>query len=346
MKFAIGITIILLLLTACSTEDTTVIGGAFALTGMASTWGEAEMNGAQLAIEESGKDITFVVEDIGDTNIKALSAVNKLITLDKPDIIIGATWLDTFGGAAPLADQYDTIMITPSASITALKNEHEYPNIFSTYYRSESEAEAVAQEITGNVVLVLDNDPFFQDLSTVFKQVAEGYEIIILDEFDITPGETDFRTILLKIKQLQPEAIYWGLSEEKSILAFLKQKKELDINTEIYTTTAMVELAEKEKGLFEGMYIATHANVNTEFSKKYKERFGKDPVFSASNAYDATKIALEALQNTDGQTNTMQEYLLINEFDTITFGKVKFDELGGLTGGGFVVKVIHDGKLE
>jgi len=333
----------LLLLTACSTEDTTVIGGAFALTGMAATWGEAEMNGAQLAIEESGKDITFIVEDIGDTNVKALSAVNKLITIDKADIIIGTTWLDTFGAAAPLSDQYNKIMITPSASITALKKEHNYPNIFSTYYRSESEAKAVAQAINGKVILVLDNDPFFQALSTAFKEIAEENKIHIIKEFDITPGETDFRTILLKIKQLQPNAIYWGLSEENSILAFLKQKKELGVNTEIYTTTAMVELADNE--LFEGVHISTHPDVDAEFSKKYKQRFGKDPVFSASNAYDATKIALDALENTGSTTEAMREYLVQNEFDTITFGKAKFDEIGGLTGGGFLVKVIRNGEL-
>jgi len=64
-------------------------------------------------------------------------------------------------------------MITPSASISAVKNEVDYANVFSTYYRPDNEAKAIAKALTGNkrVVLFLDDDPFFQDLSGHFKKI-------------------------------------------------------------------------------------------------------------------------------------------------------------------------------
>ena len=34
-----------------------------------------------------------------------------------------------------------------------------------------------------------------------------------------------------------------------------------------------------------------------------------------------------------------------SEFDTVTFGKIKFDELGGISGGGFIFKKVDNGKI-
>ena len=165
-------------------EDKIKIGGAFGLTGYASQWGEADLNGAKLAIEEfnekggiNGKKIELITEDIQSDGVKTVNAVNKLITIDDVDFIIGPTWLDSYGGAAPLAEDYDKLMITPSASITAIKSNKNYKNVFSTWFRGDKESESLVNFLEKKkikkIVLCFGNDPFWQDISLGIKEFSK-----------------------------------------------------------------------------------------------------------------------------------------------------------------------------
>ena len=82
-----------------------------------------------------------------------------------------------------------------------------------------------------------------------------------------------------------------------------------------------------------------------DFEGRYKERFGKESLFSASNSYDATMMVLEALNEGKNTGPEIQTFLKEGTFNTVTFGQVKFDEIGGVQGGRFVIKKVEDGKV-
>ena len=131
------------------------IGGAFALTGFASEWGAVERNGAILAIEEinaqggiNGREVKLIVEDTLSDGKGAINAVQKLINIDNVEVIVGPSWLDSFGGAAPIADENNIVFMTPSASIDAIKSEHSYDYVFSTWYRTDKESEELAKHLS------------------------------------------------------------------------------------------------------------------------------------------------------------------------------------------------------
>ena len=112
------------------------IGGAFGLTGDAAAYGEAEMNATQLEIDEvnthggvNGRPLSLVIEDTGSDSNKTVSAVTKLLSIDGVSGVI-ETWADTYGGANPLFDQYNVVMISPSASITGIESGKIYKNAF------------------------------------------------------------------------------------------------------------------------------------------------------------------------------------------------------------------------
>src|SRR3989338_7543873 len=145
------------------------IGGAFALSGFASQWGEADRNGAMLAIEESnqtgginGKRVEMIIEDTASDNTKTVFAVHKLVDVDGVQIILGPTWLDFFGGATPLAKEKQVILVTPSGAISAIKELEDYQYVFSTWYRSDYETRDLAQYLADNnqkrVALFFTND--------------------------------------------------------------------------------------------------------------------------------------------------------------------------------------------
>ncbi|MFH1358263.1 MAG: ABC transporter substrate-binding protein [archaeon] len=333
-------------------EDVIKIGGAFGLTGFANTWGEADRNGALLAIEEinelggvNGKKVKLIIEDTKSEQKDTLSAVTKLIEVDNVDVIIGPTWMDTFLGPAPLSNTKNIIMMEPSAAVTAVKSEENYKNIFVTWYRSDAELQILPKYISenniNNIVIIRSNDIFWEDTVFNLRKGSEKYEIQILAEYKINPTDTDLRTPITKAKEKNPDAIFFGFNSEQNLAGFLKQRQEIYPKSELITTESIEEFLEKKdfKPLLTNLRFIAPKILESNFNEEYKDRFKIDPIYSASNSYDATRIILQAIEQTDStNTDDLREYIKNNEFNTVTFGKTRFDEIGGVIGGEFVIK--------
>ncbi|MBR9705148.1 ABC transporter substrate-binding protein [Candidatus Pacearchaeota archaeon] len=331
-------------------DDVIKIGGAFGLTGVSSLSGESELNGVRLAISEYnerggvlGKKVELVVEDCQSDNVKTLSCVNKLINFDNVDVILGPTWLDSYGGAAPLADKHDILMMTPSASLWSIKQEKNYKNIYSTWYSTKEEAKALVDHLSDSgqkrVVLFFETDPFWQDL--VDKIEMEEGDLKIIKNFKVSPNDHDFKTELIQIKKLNPDVVVFGLNTEGNQLIFLRQRNELYPESVLYSTEFFEGFMKKKeyKSLINDIYIVSPKDADLDFSFKYEEKYSKKPVLSAPTSYDATNIILKAISET-GSTDAsdLRDYINNNEFDSVTFGKIRFDDIGGVSGGEFVIK--------
>ncbi len=334
-------------------KETIKLGGAFGLTGFSSTWGEADKNGALLAIEEAntsggigGKQIELIVEDTQSDNAKTLSAVTKLIEVDRVNAIIGPTWLDSYGSASPLADEKNVVMISPSAAITAVQGEKTFKNVFATWYRSDAELQQFPKYLfetnIKSIVIIVSNDSFWSDALNNLKKGALGNNVKILEEMKVDPESSDVRTIVTKAKQLIPDGIFFGFSTEQNLSAFLKQKQQFYPEAKLFTTESIEEFIGKQdftEYLNKTRFIAPNI-LQTDFNERYQKRFKITTAYSASNSYDATNMIIEAMRQGNMPTGSIRNYLLNTEFDTVTFGKVRFDGIGGVMGGTFVVKEI------
>ncbi len=330
------------------------IGTALALTGFASAWGEAEQNGIKLAIDEinakggiGGKKISVSTEDTGTHAEKTVTAVSKLINVDGIKYIIGPTWLDSYKGAAPFAAQKDIIMITPSGSATAVQTPDRHANVFSTWYKSDKEAESLAEYLSKNekkkVAIIMQNDSFWEDFTEYFSNKANALGLE-LSETKVGMDQIDFRTQLLKIKNTNPDAIVFGFSDEKSAVAFFKQKKNLLPEVPFYTSEWVGDYVVNKEyaGLFDRLTYIAPRLADPSFAAKYKSAYDVDPTFSASTAYDTVYVLAEAIRETDGSTKAVNDYLFTHEFDTVSFGKARFDELGGVIGGEFIFRTVEN----
>lgn len=335
-------------------KESIKIGGAFALTGFASTWGEADRNGAMLAVEEinknggiNGKPVEILIEDTMSDNLKTLSAVRKLIDIHRLNVIIGPTWMDSYGSPAPVAQHENIIIITPSGAITAIKSKENYKNVFSTWYRSDIQLQKLPKYFSETqnkkIALIISNDSFWDDAVSNFKSKTKENDIDIVAEYKINPSEKDLRTQIIKLKQINPDIVFFGFSSEQNLVAFLNQKKNLYPAAKLFTTESIEEFTKNKdiRDLLDGINYISPKILENGFYSKYKEKYGIEPIYSASNSYDAVNIILEAIKNENIDTNSIGKYLLNNKFKTITFGNVDFDDIGGVVGGNFVVKKIE-----
>lgn len=367
MKKIIGLAVVILVIIGivqlvqrdASAPENIRIGGAFALTGFASEWGNIELDAVTLAIEEinaeggiNGTSVELVVEDTASDNKQTASAVTKLIDVDGVVAVLGPTWLDTFGSATPLSDQYDTIILTPSASITAVQADTVHENVFDTFYRPDTQFQKLAHHAASRnikrITAVYALDPYFSEAVENIKKGSEEKGVEFLESFEVTDRETDFRTILTKIAQNKPDAIYFGFLSEKSLLSFLQQKQQLVPDVQLITGDFIEAFALKDEynELLQGTEYVSALPLPEEFKDRFEKRFGREAAFSAGTAYDATKILVEAVANTDASTQAIRDYLHSKTFESITFGTLEFNELGGVKQSDSQINKVVGKKLE
>ena len=114
------------------------IGAILPLTGDASIYGSALKEGLDLALEEIntkggiiGKKVVVIYEDSQADPKVAVSAINKLINIDKVKIILGEMFSSVTLAIAPIAQKSQVVLISPTVSAEAVPNVGDY--IFSIY---------------------------------------------------------------------------------------------------------------------------------------------------------------------------------------------------------------------
>lgn len=341
-----------------SGPETITIGGAFSFTGFSAEWGEPSRNGALLAVEEvnaaggiDGRPLRLIEEDTHGTEVGSTNAVRKLADVNRVTFVIGPTWLDGFGGPRPLTNDGKLLIIAPDSVAKGLQRDVRYPYIFSTWYEADKEMFALAQRMSRDhvrhVALFTAKDDFFTELNTDLAEHLLGLTSVPVESHEFPVGTNDFRTELAKAKNDGVEAIFFGFGDEKSLLPFLVQRKSLFPEAHLYASESIESFVKRPdyRELLEGVRFVSAAPIDESWQKKYQARFKSLPVLSASNSYDAVMILAQALRGGAKTTADVRDYFRTHQFDTITFGHVGFDELGGVNGGNFVIKEIKSGDV-
>lgn len=165
--------------------------------------------------------------------------------------------------------------------------------------------------------------------------------VIVAEEVTAT-DDSDFRTELIKIKNANPDVVLFGVTSKKANFALLKQRSEIYPDSTLYSTESFGSFVGQEEfqELLDDVHIISPEGVSPEFIEKYKERFGTEPIFSASNTYDATNMIIEATKAVGTDASKLREYLYNTEFDTVTFGAARFNSIGGVQGAKFMINQV------
>ncbi|MFA5838645.1 MAG: ABC transporter substrate-binding protein [Candidatus Paceibacterota bacterium] len=344
------------LITAPTEEETSPIkiGAAFPLTGDASIWGEVALNGIKLAVQEindeggiNNRKIELIMEDTRSTSKDSVSAVSKLQNIDKvKSILVG--WLDVYQGAESVLKP-NTLMISPDAGIEAVNGVKIHPNVFSTWYRTQPKSELAIKHMANSgakkLYIIAQNDSYYTTAVSYMEEAAKKYGIEIVGKDMLNPG-TDIQSILVKVADKKPDVVFVALYDEKENVGFLKKGKILlgskivvygdEFVQQNYTRT------DYNKDWFEGFYFYGPKIPNIKFFNKYKSVYNVDPVFGASTAYDSVYIIAKAVKD---NPSDLDLYMRKTKFDTVSYGTVTFDTIGGITTleNYFVMKQIKNG---
>jgi branched-chain amino acid transport system substrate-binding protein len=169
-------------------------------------------------------------------------------------------------------------------------------------------------------------------------------------------GQTDFSTIIQKIKSFQADWVYFA-DEGPETAPFVTQMKQAGLtigqNINFLGTDGEEDpsIIAKSQGAYDGAYAtnitADPAGVSSAASyvTAYKNEYGADSVSQAGpfygSAYEAAQVLLQAIANSPVKNgkisrNDVISHLASDTFNTI-FGSVKFNSKGDVQGGGIYV---------
>jgi branched-chain amino acid transport system substrate-binding protein len=345
----VALLVLMVVVSACgnqggSQEDTILIGVSGPISGTQAQYGEAFKNGAELAAKEindaggiDGKMVKIVMEDDKGEPNEAANVANKFATNKDILAVVGHFNSSATLAAAPIYNRNELVHISPASSAPNVTEAGEYTyrvittDAFQAAYLAEWSKELGYEK----VALIYEQSDFGLGLLDVYQSAAPEHGIEVVAAESYLPGSNEFSTILTKVKDKDPDAIFiGGFYNEAALIA--SQAKRLNLSVDYIGVDSLYSQALLELGgeAVEGFKLigffypgGSNERANA-FHEAYVEAYGKEPDTYAAYAYDATSILIEAIKQNGANREGVKEFLdQMEDFPGAT-GLLSFDENG------------------
>jgi branched-chain amino acid transport system substrate-binding protein len=290
------------------------IGFFGALTGPQATFALSGRNGARLAIDQLnaaggvlGKKLDLLVEDDHNDPSEAASAVSKLITRDHVVALIGENASSRSLAAAPIAQNYQVPMVSPSSTNVEVTKKGDY--IFRVCFIDSYQGKAVATfawqtlQAKTAALLVDAKSDYSVGLADAFRAAFTSLGGRIVAEVKYAEGDSDFSAQLTAIQSAAPDAVMIpGYYTDAGLIA--RQARSLGMKAILLGADGWdsPKLAEIGGAAVEGSYLSNHYSVDDPspavrtFVEDYRKIFGTAPDSIAALSYDAARLIADAMK--------------------------------------------------
>jgi branched-chain amino acid transport system substrate-binding protein len=357
----------LVLASGALAQEPIPIGYVGPLTGSVALLGNEALKGATLAIEQInaaggvlGRPLKIFAADNKCNPAEAVSATRKVITRDRVVASIGQLCSSATLAAMPIYEQEKIPLVVEASTnpqITVRAGVGGNKWVFRPNLPDDVNAIVFAKMIVDlggkNVSFLLTNDDWGRGVGTSFKEVVEkeGGKVVSQDFYE--EGETNFLSVLTKIKGLSPNAMLIAARTASGAL-IMKQYAELGLKVPVFNQGDMVneqfvKLVGKDlaKGILgsESWYPGVEDPINKKFEADYIARWGYDPIEPSAYGYVGVQLVAEAIRLAKAATpEAIRDGLTRVNLKTIA-GQVKFDEHNQAWTWVVVAKITDEGKI-
>ncbi|ALA93289.1 ABC-type branched-chain amino acid transport system, periplasmic component [Porphyromonas gingivalis AJW4] len=302
-------------------KEVVKIGVILPLTGDAASYGKALKGGLDLAISDE-KRIELVYEDSQGDPKTAVVGANKLLFVDKVDMIVGDMFSNTTLAIAPIVSKQNKLLLTPTASLSSLS---DIGTTFRLYPSEKEEAEVLQlffrRMFSGkkSAILVVNEAPMLK-VAEILNE-SNDKEIITYPR-DIV----DFSTIIEKLDKNIEVTFLIGYAEECAQIIKKSIQSHRKINfiglSTLYTPELVKLIGTPVKSLYlsaPSLPLDDSKPRIKEFQEKYFHKYHQDADIWAGYGYDAgeiVKIVLE--QAAQNKTTYIDEMYKVKNFIGVT----------------------------
>jgi branched-chain amino acid transport system substrate-binding protein len=298
-----------------SAQEAYKIGVILPLTGPTADYGSDFRAGAVLAEQAindnggiDGKKVQLVFGDSKNQAREGVAEFRRLSTVEGIPVII-STMTGVIQPQFSIARESGTPLVCVGATSVSIRKEGAEPNstIFSTYPLADDEERQIAEYAFSTLGLkeaavIYENSAYGKGLSSVFMEEFKKLGGEIVAEEVVETGGRDFRSQLTNIRAKNPPLIVtYAYYAEAGLI--VRQSAELGIKAQFMSHGAVQNAAFGEiAGPSAEGFIAGSPRVNEtlpmvqEFTKRYKEAYGKEPDLYGPYFYDAIHVIASAIQ--------------------------------------------------
>ena len=321
------------------------IAHAGPLTGSIAHQGKDDENGVALAVIQAnaqklvigGQRVRFVMaseDDQADPKIGTLVA-QKLVDA-KVAAVIGHL---NSGVSIPASDIYDRagIPMISGAATNPLLTERGMKTVFRTVGRDDQQGPAIALYIAKQmkarkVAIVDDKTAYGEGIAVEVEKALRAAGVPVVARERTTDKETDFKSILTRIKNKNADVVFHGGMDATGGL-MVKQARELGMKTQFAfgdgaCTDEMGQLAGSAgDGLACSQAGLPASAASKEFRDAFVPKYGETKLY-APFFYDAANVVIEAMKRADSVDPAKFGPEIYNVTMQGATGKIAFDAKG------------------
>jgi branched-chain amino acid transport system substrate-binding protein len=341
---------------------TVTIAHAGPLTGSIAHLGKDDENGVALAVQQAndrkitidGKPVTFkMMSEDDQADPKVGTTVAQKLVDAKVAAVIGHL---NSGVTIPASEIYGKagIPVISGSATNPTLTERGIKTVFRTVGRDDQQGPAIASYVANElkakkVAIIDDKTAYGEGLANEVEKTLKGSKVTIVGRERTTDKETDFKSILTKIKAKNPDVIFHG-GMDATGGPLVKQARELGIKAVFAfgdgaCTDQMGVLAgAAAEGLVCSQAGLPREAASKEFTDSFKAKYGEIKQY-APYFYDGTMAIIEAMKKANSTDPAKFAAEMFNVSFTGATGKVEFDAKGDRKDAEMTIFKLQNGKV-
>lgn len=342
---ALGATLVL---TSACGDGTATIGVIVPETGGYASYGTSLRKGIEVAAEQLAATPSFSMElDLRYYNsasdpAKAAELLEKAYR-DGANVVIGGATSDEALRMTGVADKFDRILVSPSASSPDLTGiTSNFYRIFPSDLLEANKLASFTADLFDDdrrIVVLAQQDAYGDGIQRVFHEEFEKLEGKVVETIPLPQGSGDLSGIADAVRDLDvPGVLIAGY--DANVADAIRALRASNFQGTILTTSAFGTPAGLERAgrAAEGVLLtqvvfdvdSDYAHVKR-FVDAYKAKFDETPDIYSAHGYDAVMVVAEAMRDRPQlHGELLKGFRAIKEFPGVT-GSIQFDERGDVT---------------
>jgi branched-chain amino acid transport system substrate-binding protein len=334
------------------------------------------VNAIEMAIEERGGkagNVNIDYEGYDDATAQAgqwdeAKCAENAQTVAQDEDVVG--WIGPFnsGCAAvqiPILNEAGLAMISPANTYIGLTKPGGEPDEPEQYYPSgernysrvivaddeQGQAGALLMEEEGveSVFILDDKETYGKGLADQVEKSAKELGIQVVGREGIDGSAANYRSLMNKIADVDPDAIYFGGIIENNAGQLLKDKVGAGMSNDALLSQAG-EAAEGAYITFGGLPQSELSAKGQQFVQDYESEYDDTVQPYTAYAYEAANVMLDAIEQASKEGEVTRETVLEQVFATEDFNGVlgtwSFDDDGDTSLTELSVQQVQNGQFE
>jgi len=294
--------------------QTIKIGMGAPMTGDNASFGIDISNAAMLAVSDAGSFQGFkfelVAQDDGGTAEGGAAVANKLVSDPTVVAIEGHIFSGATKAAIPIYEKAGLPMMSPSATNPTLTQSGSAVfnrDVFTDAAQGKFAATYLFNNLKVTKIAIMhDGQAYGQGLAQVVNDEFTKLGGTVVAFQPITPGESDYSSVLADIASKSPQALFYGGYTAEAVVIINQMKQSGLTNTIFFGDdgTFGQDFLDRTKANGEGAYstalIPAASDAKTKFDAAYLAAYGQ-PAGKLSpyswTAYDAAAVLIKQIES-------------------------------------------------